>query len=138
MNDDAIIRALLGQPRSIALVGASDDPLRPSHSVMQRLLAHGHRLHPVNPTRAGRMILGCEVVANLADIQEPIDIVDVFRRSDAVDTLVNEVLMLSPMPEAIWLQLGVRDPVAEQRARQAGVTVIVDRCPAIEIARLAL
>ncbi|WP_211266627.1 CoA-binding protein [Halotalea alkalilenta] len=138
MNDDAIVRALLGRPRSIALVGASDDPVRPSHQVMQRLLAHGHRLYPVNPSGAGRMILGCEVVASLADIQQPIDIVDVFRRSDAVAALVNEMLMLSPLPEALWLQLGVRDPVAEQRARQAGVTVIVDRCPAIEITRLAL
>lgn len=134
---DALIGSILAATRTIALVGASADPTRPSHEVLAYLVARGYRVFPVNPGLAGGAILGRPVYARLADVPEPIDMVDVFRNSDAAGGVVDEALALDPLPKVVWMQLGVRDEVAAARAEAAGVTVVMDRCPKIEAARLS-
>lgn len=135
---DSLIRSILSSVRSIALVGASAKEQRPSHTVMQFLLAKGYQVIPVNPGLAGKKLLGQKVYAHLADIPVPIDMVDVFRNSFAVPDLVGEVLAVKPLPKVIWMQLGVRHEAAAVRAEAAGITVIMDRCPAIEYALLGM
>jgi uncharacterized protein len=135
---DILIRSILSSVRTIALVGASAKEQRPSHTVMQFLLAKGYQVIPVNPGLAGKELLGQKVYAHLADIPVPIDMVDVFRNSFAVPDLVGEVLALKPLPKVIWMQLGVLHEAAAVRAEAAGITVIMDRCPAIEYALLGM
>jgi hypothetical protein len=132
---DAAIRAILAGTRRIALVGASDKPSRPSHGVMGFLVERGYDVTPVNPALAGQTIHGRIVVAGLADAL-PLDMVDVFRNSTHVAPLVDEVIRLGA--NCIWMQLGVIDPVAAAKARAAGITVVMDRCPVIEDRRLDL
>ena len=134
--DASFIRDILGTVKTIALLGASPKPERPSHGVMGFLLRKGYRVIPVNPGQAGKEILGQPVVARLADIVEPIDMVDVFRAADALPAVVEEALALSPPPKAIWGQLSVRHDEAAATAEAAGVKVVMDRCPAIEYPRL--
>jgi len=138
MSDDDLIREVLSQARTIAVVGFSANPARPSHSVAKYLQTRGYRVIPVNPGLAGQSWLGEKVRGSLAEISEPVDLVDVFRRSEAVEGVTNEALALSPLPRAIWTQLGVRDDAAAERARAQGIKVIQNRCPAIEIPRLGL
>ena len=133
---DDLVASVLERTRSVALVGASADPARPSHGVMAWWIARGAEVHPVNPGLAGGTILGRPVAAALADVPGEIDLVDVFRRADAAGAVVDEALALSPLPRTVWMQLGVRDDAAAARAEAAGVTVIMDRCPKIEAARL--
>jgi predicted CoA-binding protein len=135
LTQDADIAALLGRARRIALVGASDNPSRAAHGVMKFLLARGHQVVPVNPALAGQTLLGQPVVASLAEAG-PIDLVDVFRRADAVPAIVEEAI--SAGAKALWLQLGVVHEAATARAVAAGLDVVVDRCPKIEAARLGL
>lgn len=132
---DDEMRAILAATRVIAVVGASPRPERPSYDVMRFLLTRGYRVYPVNPGQAGKEILGCPVVASLADVPEPIDMVDVFRSPDQVDALVTELLALSPRPKSLWLQIDVIAPDAAQRASEAGLDVVMDRCPKIELMR---
>jgi predicted CoA-binding protein len=134
--DDDLIREVLGEAKTIAVVGASPKPARPSHGVLRFLLAAGYRAIPVNPGHAGKEIAGQKVYARLADIPEPIDMVDVFRRSEALDGLVDEILALSPRPRSLWTQLDIVNPAATDRAAAAGLKVVVDRCPSIEYPRL--
>lgn len=134
--DDPIIRRVLRETKTIAVLGASPKPERPSNSVLRFLLAAGYNAIPVNPGHDGKEIAGRRVYARLADIPEQIDMVDVFRRSEALEGIVDEVLALSPRPAFLWTQLGVVDPAATARAETAGMTVVVDRCPAIEYPRL--
>lgn len=134
---DAAIRAILGDVKAIAMVGVSANTARPSFFVLRYLVAHGYRVHPVNPGAAGGTILGCPVVARLADVPEPIDMVDIFRRPEAAGAVVDEVLTLRHLPRVVWMQLGVRDDAAAARAEAAGVTVVMDRCPKIEYGRLS-
>ena len=134
--DDDLIRRILTETRTIALVGASNNPARPSHGVMAYLIDAGYALYPVNPGLAGQTLLGREVYATLADVPVPIDMVDVFRNSDAAGAAVDEALALPTLPKVIWMQLGVRNDDAATRAEARGVTVIMDRCPAIERPRL--
>ena len=138
MPDDHLIRDVLSQARTIAVVGFSANPARPSHSVARFLQTRGYRVIPVNPGLAGQTWLGEKVRGSLAEIGEPVDLVDVFRQSEAVAGVTDEALALSPLPHAIWTQLGVRDDAAAERARAQGVKVIQNRCPAIEIPRLGL
>lgn len=140
MNHDsyepAYLKNVLQSARVIALVGASPNPDRPSHSVMRFLQSRGYRVVPVNPGQAGKEINGETVFATLADVPVPVDMVDVFRASDHLGAVVDEALALEPRPKTIWAQLGVRDDAAAVRAEAAGVSVVMDRCPAIELPRL--
>ncbi|MHA7970654.1 CoA-binding protein [Rhizobium sp. CAU 1783] len=124
---DAYLAGILASAHNIAVVGASTRDNRPSHWVTGFLLGKGYRVFPVNPEHAGENILGQTVYARLADIPEPIDLVDVFRRSDCFAGVVEEVLRLPDLPQAIWGQLGVRDEVAAARAEAAGIKVVMDR-----------
>jgi uncharacterized protein len=135
---DSLIRSVLENARAIALVGASANRSRPSHDVLEFLIHCGYRLFPVNPGLAGKDLCGVRVYARLSDVPEPIDLVDVFRNSEAAARVVDEALMLSPLPQTIWMQLGVRNDAAAERARAHGVTVIQNRCPKIEIHRLSI
>lgn len=132
---DAEIRSLLLQTRRIAVVGASDRPGRPSFGVFGFLLDRGYDAVPVNPALDGRPVHGVASVATLADAA-PLDMVDVFRRSAEAGAVVDEAIALGA--KAVWLQLGVIDEAAAARARAAGLTVVMDRCPAIEWRRLGL
>ncbi len=134
---DAAIDAVLEGTRTVALVGASADPARASHGVMAWWLRRGIGVFPVNPGLAGGEILGQPVFAALADLPGGVDLVDVFRNSDAAGGVVDDALALSPLPRIVWMQLGVRDDAAAARAEAAGLVVIMDRCPVIEAARLA-
>ena len=133
---DYYLADILRATKVIALVGASPNPERPIQRVMAFLLRKGYRVIPVNPGQAGKEILGQRVVGRLADIEEPIDMVDVFRAANALPAVVDEVLALSPLPKVIWGQLSVRHDEAAARAEAAGIKVVMDRCPAIEYPRL--
>ena len=137
MQSDAQIRDILTSTRVIALVGWSPKPDRPSHRVAAFLSARGYRVIPVNPGFAGRMVAGETVRAALSDIAGPVDMVDIFRRAEAVGPLVDQALTL-PGLKTIWMQLGIVNEAAAAKARAAGIAVVMDRCPAIEIPRLGL
>lgn len=136
LTTDEDIRALLTEARTIALVGASDRPDRPSYGVMKRLQDHGYRVIPVNPQITGEHVHGEFVFRELGQLGESIDIVDIFRRSDAVEPIVEEAIQVGA--KAIWMQLGVVNEAAAARAEAAGLKVVMDRCPAIEIPRLGI
>jgi len=133
---DSDLRAILASVRRIAVVGASPKPERPSHYVMRFLLERGYDCVPVNPGRAGGTILGRGVHARLADIAEPVDMVDIFRRSEEAGGVVDEALELTDKPQAIWMQVGIRDDTAARRAEAAGLRVVMNRCPLVEVPRL--
>ncbi len=130
------IAELLTNTRNIAMVGASDRPDRPSHGVMKFLQSHGYRVFPVNPQITGEHVHGEFVWRELAQIGEPIDIVDIFRRSEAAGEAVDEAIAVGA--KAVWLQLGIVNEEAAQRAEQAGLQVVMDRCIKIEIMRLRI
>ena len=136
---DATLRGILSQVRTIAMVGASGDWKRPSFFAMKYLQRRGYRVIPVNPGRAGTEILGETVYATLADIPGDIDMVDVFRSSEAALGVAEEAAALAKdkNKEVLWLQLGIRNDKAAELAQAAGMTVIMDRCPKIEFARLS-
>jgi uncharacterized protein len=135
LGDDAI-RQILTSVRTIAVVGASPNPARPSNDVLGVLIDRGFETFPVNPLHTGALIRGRPVSARMADVPAPIDMVDVFRNSAAAGGVVEEALRLDPLPRVIWMQLGVINEEAARRARATGVTVIMNRCPAIELRRL--
>ncbi len=132
------IRAILEDVKTVAVVGASPKPERPSHSVMRFLLARGYRCTPVNPGQAGKTILGQPVYATLADIPHSVDMIDIFRRSEEAGRVVDEALSLPGKPKVIWMQIGVRDDAAAARAEATGLRVVMNRCPAIDIPRLGI
>ncbi|MEH3035655.1 MAG: CoA-binding protein [Sphingomonas adhaesiva] len=136
LTADAEIKALLEETRTIALVGASDRPERPSYGVMATLQAHGYRVIPVNPQITGEHVHGEFVFRDLTQLGDPIDMVDIFRRSDKVGEVVDEAIAIGA--KAVWMQLGVIDPAAAARAEAAGLKVVMDRCPAIDIPRLGV
>jgi hypothetical protein len=137
MTDEAIAR-ILRETRVIALVGWSPRPERPSHGVALYLKARGYRVIPVNPGQAGTPAMGETVRASLAEVTEPVDMVDIFRRSEEVLPVVTDALAHLPALRTVWMQLGVRNTEAAALARARGVAVVEDRCPAIEIPRLGL
>ena len=134
--DDRLIAATLRRAKTIAVVGASDKAHRASHGVMRFLKSCGYRCIPVNPRLAGQELLGERVYPDLASIGERVDIVDVFRNSASVGPVMDEAIAIGA--RAVWMQLGVIDVEAAERGCAAGLTVIMDRCPAIEIPRLGL
>lgn len=136
MSSDNEMRDILRSVRTIALVGASPKPERPSNGVMKFLLDRGYRVIPVNPGQVGKIIHGQTVVEVLADINEPIDMVDVFRASQSLPGIVDEIIALEHRPAVLWTQLGVVHEDAAKKAADAGIKVIMDRCPAIEYPRL--
>ena len=136
LTTDAEIATLLNETRTIALVGASDRPDRPSYGVMATLQSHGYRVLPVNPQLAGEHIHGEFVWNGLSDIGVPIDMVDIFRNSAAAGEVVDAAIAAGA--KAVWMQLGVINEEAAARAEAAGLKVVMNHCPAIEIRRLGL
>ncbi|MGE7369846.1 CoA-binding protein [Neorhizobium sp. NPDC001467] len=134
--DPAYISSILKDTKTIALLGASPNPDRPSNRVMAFLLSKGYRVFPVNPGQAGKQILGQTVYAKLEDVPQPVDLIDVFRAAEYLDGVVDEAIALDTKPKAIWGQLLVRDDKAAAKAEAAGIKVVMDRCPAIEYPRL--
>jgi predicted CoA-binding protein len=137
-NSDDEIRSILTTVRHIAIVGASANEDRPSYGVLRFLVGHGYRVSAVNPGLAGQDIHGAKVYATLADVPGPVDMVDVFRNSEAALAVTQDALRLDPLPQVIWLQLGVSNDEAAKLAASKGVRMVMNRCPKIEIARLGL
>ncbi len=137
--DDAYIAGILNEAKVVAMVGASANINRPSYFVVKYLLGKGFRVIPVNPTLAGKEILGQTVVASLADIEGPVDIVDVFRNSEAALGIVRECIGLKDRLglKVVWMQLSVRNDQAAEEAEAAGLKVVMNRCPKIEYGRLS-
>ena len=131
---DDLLRKILTDTKTIAMVGASANPARPSNGVMRFLQSRGYRVIPVNPNLAGPTLNGERVYRKLAEIKEPVDMVDVFRISEAAGAVADEAAAIGA--GVLWMQLGVINEKGAARARKAGLTVIMDRCPAIEIPRL--
>ena len=134
LTSDDDIAALLTRVRTIALVGASDRPDRPSFGVMKKLQDHGYRVIPINPQIAGEHVHGEFVFGDMATLGDPIDMVDIFRNSAAAGEVVDQAIAVGA--KAVWMQLGVINPEAAARAEAAGLDVVMDRCPAIELKRL--
>jgi predicted CoA-binding protein len=132
--EDAFVRGVLGRVKVIAMVGASTNWNRPSFFAMKYLQAKGFRVIPVNPSAAGQEILGEKVYASLADIPVPVDMVDIFRNAEAAGPITDEAIRIGA--KVLWMQLGVRNDAAAARAEAAGLTVVMNRCPKIEFARL--
>jgi uncharacterized protein len=134
---DSYIRGILNTVKTIAMVGASEKENRPSYFAFKYLLERGYRMIPVNPGHAGETMLGQKIYARLSDIPEPIDMVDVFRASQYALPIVQEALALTPRPQVIWMQLGIRNDEAAALAEANGMKVVMNRCPKIEYGRLS-
>jgi uncharacterized protein len=134
---DSYIRGILNTVKTIAMVGISPKDVRPSYFAFKYLLERGYRMIPVNPGQVGGDILGQPVCAKLADIPEPVDMVDVFRAPQYALAIVEEALALEPRPQVIWMQLGIRNEAAARLAEANGLKVVMDRCPKIEYGRLS-
>ncbi len=134
---DSYIRGILNTVKTIAMVGFSPKESRPSFFVFKYLTERGYRVIPVNPGQAGQVFLGQTCYATLSDIPEPVDMVDIFRASEHAPAIVEEALTLRPRPQVIWMQLTVRNDEAARRAEEAGLKVVMNRCPKIEYGRLS-
>jgi predicted CoA-binding protein len=135
--DNAYISGILNSVKTIAMVGASANEVRPSFFVLQYLLNKGFSVIPVNPGQTGKEILGQKVYASLSEIPDRVDMVDIFRASNAVMPIVEQALRLDPLPKVIWMQLTVRNDEAAAKAEAAGINVVMNRCPKIEYGRLS-
>ncbi len=133
---DAFLKDILQRTKSIAVVGVSMNPVRPSYYVARYLSLKGYKVIPVNPGHAGKMLFGETVRASLSDISGPVDMVDIFRRSEAVPPIVDEALKAFPNLRTVWMQIGVENPEAAAVAEAHGVDVVMNRCPKIEYQRL--
>ena len=134
---DSYIRGILNTAKTIAMVGISPKDNRPSYFAFKYLMERGYRMIPINPGQAGKSILGQKVYARLSDVPEPIDMVDIFRASEHVLPVVKEAVALSSRPKVIWMQLMVRNDEAAKLAEDAGLKVVMNRCPKIEYGRLS-
>jgi len=132
---DAYIGTILANSRTFAFVGASPTTSRPSYFAMKYLMAKGYRVIPVNPAHDGRELLGQKIYASLADIGEPVDVVDMFRTPDAALEIVRQAIAIGA--KVIWMQLGIRNDEAAKMAEDAGLKVVMNRCPKIEYGRLS-
>jgi predicted CoA-binding protein len=133
---DEFLKSVLQECRTVAVVGVSMNPVRPSYFVARYLGLKGFRVIPVNPGHAGKMLFGETVRASLGEVEGPVDMVDIFRRSEAVPAIVYEALAAFPQLKAVWMQIGVRNDAAADAAAARGVKVVQDRCPKIEYQRL--
>jgi predicted CoA-binding protein len=131
------IAEILNSVKTVAIVGASANDVRPSYFVAKYMIDKGFTVFPINPGHAGKEILGRMTYAKLADVPDPIDMVDIFRASNAVPPIVDDALRLEPLPKVIWMQLTVRNDEAAAKAEAAGVKVVMNRCPKIEYGRLS-
>jgi predicted CoA-binding protein len=134
---DAYIHGILNTVKTIAIVGVSPNTSRPSYFVFKYLKERGYRMIPVNPGQAGKELLGEKIYARLTDIPEPVDMVDIFRASQYALPVVQEALAMNPRPRVIWMQLTVRNDEAAKLAEDAGLKVVMNRCPKIEYGRLS-
>ena len=134
---DQLIRQIMTEVKTIALVGASNNPARPSYIVTKYLSERGFRVLPVNPGLAGQSIVGLPVYRSLADLPEPVDMVEIFRNSEAAAGITDEALAMPVPPKVIWMQLGVHNLDAAAKAEAEGIRVIMNRCPKIEYGRLS-
>jgi predicted CoA-binding protein len=134
---DAYIRGILNTVKSIAMVGVSANSSRPSYFAFKYLLERGYRMIPVNPGLAGRDLLGQTAYGGLADVPEPVDMVDIFRAAAYALPIVQEAIALVPRPQVVWMQLGVRSAAAAELAEKNGMKVVMNRCPKIEYGRLS-
>src|ERR1700757_1195784 len=134
---DTYIRGILNTGKNIAMVGASINEIRPNFFAFKYLLERGFHMIPVNPGHAGKELLGQRIYARLADIAEPIDMVDIFRPSEYALGIVQEALKINPRPQVIWMQLGIRNDEAAALAEANGIKVVMNRCPKIEYGRLS-
>jgi hypothetical protein len=135
--DDAYIRGILNTVKTIAMVGVSNKENRPSYFAFKYLLERGYRMIPINPGLASGELLGQKAYAKLADIPEPVDMVDIFRASPSALGIIEEAIKLSPRPRVVWMQLGVRNDAAAALAEASGLQVVMNRCPKIEYGRLS-
>lgn len=135
--DDDYISEILNSVKTIALVGASANTVRPSYFVLKYLLDKDYEVHPVNPGQEGREILGQRVYGRLADVPRPFDMVDIFRGVGQLPGTVDEILNLDPLPKVVWMQLRIRDDECARRLEERGIKVVMDRCPKIEYGRLS-
>jgi uncharacterized protein len=134
---DSYIRGILNTVKTIAMVGASEKDNRPSYFAFKYLLERGYKMIPVNPGHAGKSMLGQRIYARLADIAEPVDMVDIFRSPKYALPIAQEALALKPRPQVLWMQLGVRSDEAAALAEANGLKVVMNRCPKIEYGRLS-
>ncbi|MET1415008.1 CoA-binding protein [Roseibium sp. HPY-6] len=134
---DTYIKGILDEVKTVAMIGASANNVRPSYFVLKYLLAKGYDVWPINPGQAGKEILGQHVYASLDDLPDVPDMIDIFRNSAAAGQIVDQILESGKLPKVIWMQLTVRHDEAAQRAEAAGIKVVMDRCPKIEYGRLS-
>ncbi|HVV60490.1 MAG TPA: CoA-binding protein [Pseudolabrys sp.] len=134
---DSYIRGILNTVKTIAMVGISPKDNRPSYFAFKYLLERGYHMIPINPGQAGKDILGQKVYAKLADVPEPVDMIDIFRASQFAPQIVREAIEMKPRPQVIWMQLTVRNDEAAKMAEDAGMKVVMNRCPKIEYGRLS-
>jgi len=135
--DDNYIREILNTVKTVAMIGASPQNVRPSYFVFKYLAERDYDMIPVNPGQVGKSLLAKPFVASLQEIDRPIDMVDIFRSAEHVGPIVDAVLALDPLPKVIWLQLGIRNDAAAAKAEAAGIKVVMNRCPKIEYGRLS-
>ena len=133
---DAFLRDILKRTKTVAVVGVSTNPVRPSYYVARYLSLKGFTVIPVNPGHAGKTLFGSQIVGALSDITAPVDMVDIFRRSEAVPPIVDEALDVLPDLQTIWMQIGVQHAEAASQAEARGMDVVMNRCPKIEYQRL--
>ncbi|MCT8990776.1 CoA-binding protein [Chelativorans sp. SCAU2101] len=135
--DNSYIAGILHSVKSVAIVGASANDVRPSFFVTKYLIDKGYKVFPINPGHAGKEIEGAKVYASLADLPQPVDMVDIFRPSSAVPSITDEILAMDPLPKVVWMQLTVRDDASAARLEEKGIKVVMNRCPKIEYGRLS-
>ena len=133
---DAFLRNILKRTKTVAVVGVSTNPVRPSYYVARYLSLKGFTVIPVNPGHAGKTLFGAQIVGALSEITAPVDMVDIFRRSEAVPPIVDEALDVLPDLQTIWMQIGVEHAEAAAKAEARGMDVVMNRCPKIEYQRL--
>lgn len=135
--NDAYIREILNTVKTVAMVGASPQNVRPSYFVFKYLAERGYDMIPINPGQVGKSLLGKPFVASLQEIGRPVDMIDIFRSAEHVMPIVDIILTLDPLPKVVWMQLGVRHDEAAAKLEAAGIKVVMNRCPKIEYGRLS-